>query len=425
LVENVIEFEELKKARAEAGIDWLSECQKEGVRVLPTVANALLTLRRDPVWAETFAYDELARHVVLRKPLPDEQANGFESRALRDNDVTHVQVWLQQAGIMRMGRDATFQAVEAVARAATYHPISDYLNGLEWDGAERLNIWTHDCLGTTNDEYSYRVGKCFLISMVARALRPGCKVDTMLVLEGGQGALKSQACRVLAGPTYFSDNLPENVASKDAAVHLRGKWLVELAEMHPHSRSETTALKAFLSRDTDRFRPPYGRCEVIEPRQCVFIGTTNLAEYLIDPTGGRRFWPMRTGTVDLDRLAEWRDQLFAEAVQAFRRGEPWWLSAEFERLHAEPQQEDRQAGDPWDKAVAAYVADKDRVMICEILQFGIGMDLPKIGTHDQNRVRAILTRMKWRRGHREAMSRWWVPPTSQSMTHTAVRHGAS
>ncbi len=233
----------------------------------------------------------------------------------------------------------------------------------------------------------------------------------MVVLEGPQGAMKSTACAVLGGE-WFSDNIPEVGDGKDVSQHLNGKWLIEIPEMHAMSKVETAQLKAFITRTTERYRPSYGRMEVIQPRQCVFIGTTNRDTYLRDETGGRRFWPLKVGNIDVDKLALDRDQLFAEAVQTYRAGAPWWPDRAFEREHITPQQATRYEADVWEETISTYLDEHPRVTVGEVAKEALGITTAKIGTAEQRRVAAALERLGWQREPNKDWrgTRWWSRP---------------
>ena len=169
----------------------------------------------------------------------------------------------------------------------------------------------------------------------------------------------------------------------------------------------------------ERYRPSYGRKEVIEPRQCVFIGTTNKTAYLRDETGGRRFWPVKVGLVDTAALARDRDQLFAEASALYQQRTKWWPDQTFEAEHISPQQEARYEFDPWEGAVAMFletVKSRDGIVesepkglttILEVARKGLYIDLPKVGTADTRRIGSAMERLGWRQGKRTSTGRWW------------------
>ena len=383
---------------------WLDYCIKgETGKPLSVVANALEALRSDPVIRDRFSFDEMLRAPLISDPSDPH----FKIRPVDDNDVVEVQTWMQHAGLKRIAKDIVHDAIRVRASENAFHPVCDYLASLQWDGVERLNFWLNTKLGAEPTLYTQAVGRMFLISMVARVLGPGCKTDHMLILEGPQGVLKSSVCAIL-GDKWFSDNLPDVTAGKDVSQHLRGKWLIEVSEMHAMSRAETALLKAFITRTIERYRPSYGRLEVIEPRQCVFIGTTNRETYLRDETGGRRFWPIKVGDIDIDGLKTDRDQLFAEAVHRYRAGEPWWPSRDFEREHILHEQEARYEADVWEENISDYVATKVRITIGDVARLALFIETPRIGTAEQRRIAAVLETIGWRRAKRDFTGkRWW------------------
>jgi predicted P-loop ATPase len=373
-------------------------------------------MRSEPQLRELVSYDEMQRAVILDNPLPDAFEPDFKPRLLRDTDVSSIQEYMQKAGIKRLGKDTVHQAVDLRAQERTYHPVRDYLEALRWDGVERVETWLSDYLGAEVSDYHGGIGRMFLVAMVARVFEPGCKADYMPILEGPQGGMKSSACAALGGD-WYSENLPDiRTAGKDVAQHLNGKWLVEVAEMSSLDKAEASALKAFITRTVERYRPSYGHKEVVEPRQCLLIGTTNKTAYLRDETGARRFWPVKVGTIAINDLIRDRGQLFAEAVRLYRQRERWWPTAEFERAHIVPEQESRYEADAWEGPIEAYLdtlrpmfPDERRTTVQKVAAIALSIENSKLGTTEQRRIATALVRLGWKRGPRASKARWWVP----------------
>lgn len=414
------------KGYAPDGYPWLAECQRNDKgELLSNLVNAMTGLRLAPALSEVFSYDEMLCATVMDREAPEPGGGITEAIPIRpatDNDVGRAQEWLQRAGLQRLGKDVAHQAVDMRAHERAFHPVRDYLDGLRWDSRKRLATWLSTYLGAEAREYTAGIGRMFLVAMVARIYDPGCKADYMMVLEGPQGARKSTACAIL-GDRWFSDNLPDITTGKDVAQHLPGKWLIEIAEMSAMSKAEDAALKAFISRPVERYRPSYGRKEVIQPRQCVFIGTTNKSTYLRDETGGRRYWPVKVGSIDTDALGRDRDQLFAEAVALYRAGASWWPDAGFEAKHIQKEQEARFEADAWEEQIGPYLRGRGRVTVTEVAREALFLEIPRIGTAEQRRVAAALQHLGWK-PVRDWRGRGYVPIAPDDGGHTRYAEAA-
>lgn len=362
--------------------------------VKPVLANAITALRGAPEWAGVLAYNEFAHFTVLHKRAPWMKPDAEMPSDWTPNHDTLTTEWLHHQGIF-VSVDVTGQAVEAVAREQPFHPVRSYLKELTWDGTPRLQTWLSEYLGADQSPYAAAVGSRWLISAIARVFEPGCKADCCMILEGEQGIRKSTALRVLTHP-WFTDEIAD-LGSKDAALQTRGVWVIEIAELDSMSRSDVGKIKAFMSRMTDRFRPPYGKRPIESPRQCVFAGSVNHGTYLRDETGGRRFWPVecKAPQINVDALAEVRNQLWAEAVQWYFDGKAWWLdSVELNREAAE-EQSDRYEGDPWDELIMAWAEERESVAIADVLSICLEKKKDMWTQTDKNRVARCLRARGW------------------------------
>jgi hypothetical protein len=345
--------------------DWRGELlwteSKTGrPKLVSDLTNVIRILQLDPDWRGKIGFDAFRSRIAVA---PDAPWNGYSrpSEATRfwtDEDTTRLNAWLRerfQKFAFAPSISDCERAVAVVSRTHDFNPVRDYLQSVTWDGSARLATWLHDYLGAEAGPYAEKVGAWWLISAVARVFKPGCKVDTVPILEGPQGMRKSSALAVLAGPEYFNDT-PIDLDSKDAYSAIQGCWFVELAELDSLMRVEASRAKAFFSSGKDRFRRAYARHEQDELRQCIFVGTVNLGEYLNDPTGARRFWPIRCTVIRLAELEAIRDQLWAEAVVRYEDKAVWYpTSPEDEALLDEPQAT-RTRRDAWESLIRSYLS---------------------------------------------------------------------
>lgn len=339
------------------------------------------------------AWNGFTRKIVKRDAMPW-PSNGEEWSEFDD---AYAGAFLQ--GIR--GREATDkalrEAVLLVANKNAYNPVTDWLNAIKWDGNPRLDGLLPNYFSTDPAEGNWArvVGPKFLIGMVARALNPGCKRDEILILQGPQGINKSSALAVLAGDEYFSDSLP-NMHDKEASEHISGLWLIEVSEMAKILRGNQEDVKGFLARKNEKYRPAYGRHTVTQPRQCVFAGTTNADQYLNDPTGERRYWPVKcVGKIDLDGLTRDREQLFAEAVLRYRLREPYWLSTPEELSLADQITSDRTEHDPWQDRIGHYCAASpgQPITMDRLFAACIGIPFDRQNSRETGRVSRVLVRL--------------------------------
>lgn len=386
-------YEQTKQTATPGG--WKAKLRYEDDGDLKlTLSNLAVILNHHPDWRGVMVFDEFSGDVIKRRlpPYPNAKLGEWT-----DIDSSKAHVWLEEN--FDLSRLTTSQVDEAVSVVADMHPVhvvKEYLEPLRWDGTPRLKTWLLRYLGaadeTPDDAVSGKVhrfvGQAWLVGAVKRVFEPGCQFDNVLVLEGKQGARKTTALRTLGFP-WHAESITD-VGSKDSLVTLRGKWIVEFAELDALGRVESSRIKQHISAIEDVYRQPFGRRSVTVPRQNVFAASCNPEKYLKDETGARRFWPVRCGAIDIDALRRDRDQLWAEAVHLYRQGEQCWATPDMAYL-AEAQ-EARFQEDPWEEHVIGFVHGKGETLISDVLGH-LRVELPKQTQADKNRVAKILGRL--------------------------------
>ncbi len=435
---------------------WWQDLQKtQKGEVKRSLGNLLIILDNHPSWRECLGLnDRTARSLWMRQPPWDpDNLQGPYPRPIADSDEAFVVKWLEDLLGLEWTSTKVAKALQGIAKLHPFERVREYLEELEWDGKERIDGWLSDYLAARANPLNEAIGSRWLVSAVARTFQPGCQVDHVLVLEGPQGAGKSTAIKALCPPTYvdewFTDQLGD-VRSKDASETLQGAWLVEIAELDALSRAEAHTVKAFITRQVDRYRPSYGRNVVERARRCVFAATTNEHHYLKDATGGRRFWPVSVAdkgrALQIERIRKDRDQLWAEAVVRYREGEKWYIDEAKLVAAAMAAQEERYAADEWENLIERWLVDLILDHDCRPdgprkslgldldskLRITIGDALKQVGLRDskdwdrrhQMRAADILGRMGWVRKRRRdgagGKNRWGYEPTVEAARFVPV-----
>ena len=348
VMDDTVKMQLAKERMAKASQDfklegnWAARLQykKDGTLAV-TIDNIKLILENDPQLCKAVGYDEFAHRNELLRNL---QWRGMDKGAYwTDGDdaaLRHYLEWIY--GISHVGK--TMDALCVVTEQRRHNPVKEYLSELVWDGVDRLDALLIDYLGSDDNAYTRAVTRKTLTAAVARIWSPGCKFDYMLLLVGDQGLGKSFLINKLGGK-WFSDSLT-TVIGREAYEQLQGAWIVEMAELSAARKADIEALKHFISKQEDIFREAYGRRTEVYPRQCIFIGTTNDKECLRDRTGNRRFWPVN---VRAGRKSLWQDldvdQIWAEAVLAYKAGEELYLKDELAVLALDVQAEHTEESD--------------------------------------------------------------------------------
>ncbi len=346
-------------AAGPADLSWMAQlkCHSRTGAPLSTIDNVFIILNHDPRLCGKFWHDEFANRAVVGEPMPWDTVQGYQKpRAWADEDDSGMRHYLEKTyGVS--GKEKILDAMSVYAVAHRVNRIKEYLEGLSWDGTARLDTLLIDYFGAEDSSYVRAVTRKTLVAAVARAMEPGTKFDSMLILSGAQGVGKSTFFRLL-GMDWYSDSL-STFDGKDAAELVQGYWLIEAGELAGMNKSEMNTVKQFLSKTEDVYREPYGRRTKPFPRSCIIVGTTNDKEFLKDRTGNRRFWPVDLGKIPpkkqiFSQFAGEVGQIWAEAVLRWRCGEKLYLEGD-DALEAEQQQEEHKENNPKEGIIREFL----------------------------------------------------------------------
>jgi predicted P-loop ATPase len=406
------------------------------------LSNGNTIIRQDTRWKSVLARNDFAEAEVMLKmpPWHENDGKGATVGPWTDIDTSRLVSWFEHAYEMTLRPTDVDRVVQVAGESCRFHPVREYLGSLIWDKVPRLDRLLPDYFGANDTEYARSIGPRWMISAVARVYEPGAQVDCTLVLEGDQGMGKNRGMRLLVpDPLWFTESRIE-IGSKDGMQSLRGKWIIFLDELDSLRKANISLIKSFLTAPKDNYRESYGKRTRDFWRQCVFAGSTNLSEWLIDPTGNRRFWPIKLlKQILFDKIVQDRDQLWAEARVRYQGRteedgtvippEEWHVNTPELKALCEAEQEERVQEDPWTPKVATWLSRpvltrfstpptmypmENGVLTVDIANLALEIETGKVTKYDCARIGNILRKFGYEQQplSREGLARVrrWTPP---------------
>lgn len=385
---------------------------KEGNIILDprSMHNGIMLIKNVPALEGVFRYNEFKSDVFMCRCPPWQDLDEFKVGRMENVDLTRLEAYLEVSDGMRLGSDKLSRCVEDVALQNKFHPVREYFNSLEWDGIERLATHAQRVLLAKEEppEYLAKILTMWFVAAVARVFEPGCKFDSMLVLEGPQDFGKSLWLRLIGTfgrdieECYYTDAITiDMIEDRGSILKLQGNLIIEFPELSGMGKKDQNQIKRWITLQVDEVEVKHRQRTSVLPRQYVLAGTYNPIPgegWLNDTTGGRRFWPVTVGrgSLDVDAVKAEREQLWAEATALYKKGYQLYID-KTDQVYAMAQaaQAQRASVDIWFEPIAKLVADRDHWETSEILE-QIGLPVAKQGRIEKSRVVSVMTQMGWK-----------------------------
>ena len=355
-------------------------------------------LKNSEIWLERMAITDVIRYDRFL------QAITVGNEFLSDELVISLTARIETEVRVAWHQEHVRSALVDLASKNQFSSLTEWLDSLKWDGEHRVNTFFNEAYGCVHTPYEGECAKVLFLSAVARAYEPGCQADVMVVLIGPQGLGKSMGIASLCPfPSWYADDLGCDLFEGKAGEGLQGKWIFEFSEFARVNRATMDAVKSFVSRRVDHYRPPYGRIARDFPRSCIFVGTTNERHPLRDNMN-RRFMPVHCEQGDIAWIKSNRDQLWAESVSRYRQGEPWWVDDPDLASACIEVQESARLDDAWETILEERLEGRETTTMEEASE-KLGIKPDRLDRSIQTRVGMVLsvigfTRKRVREGNR-------------------------